>query len=207
MINVKKVIELMQKYDMQTLDEFIIAYCTFTRDLESLHNYMQCKDVMEYVDDNGEVKKGSFFSNALVKNMATKGILMKEPLDNDYNIEFADLYIDEEFANKFFVDAQIAGDELWAAYPNSTTIQGNYIILKKGEKIGNVYYDKDKLIEIYCTKIGSDRELHNSIIKKVLQAKKLGKINFTLRSFVLDSLWEALDESSQEGDYNSKTII
>ncbi len=207
MINVKKVITLMQKYDMQSLDEFIIAYCTFTRDLESLHNYMQCKEEFTYVDDEGVERKGSYFSNTLIQKMAAKGILMKEPLDNDLKIEFTDLYIDEEFGKQFFVDAEIAGEELWTAYPNSMTIQGNFIILKKGEKIGNVYYDKEKLIQIYCEKIGHDRELHKEIIKKVLQAKKLGKINFTLRSFILDSLWEALDVASQEGDYSSKTII
>ena len=188
----------MQKYNMQSLDEFMIAYCAFTRDLESLHNYMECKDGTD---------EGKYFAVSLIRSMADKGILMKEPLDNEYKVEFTDLYIDEEFAKQFFIDSQIAGDELWAAYPNSTTIQGNFIILKKGEKIGNVYYDKDRLIEIYCNKIGHDRDLHNSIIKKVTQAKKLGKINFTLRSFVLDSLWEAFDEASQEEDYSSKTII
>lgn len=188
----------MQKYNMQSLDEFMIAYCTFTRDLESLFHYMECRE---------ETEEGKEFSSDLIGRMAEKGILMKEPLNNVLKIEFGDMYVEEEFAKQFFVDAHIAGEELWAAYPNSTNINGNFIILKKGEKIGNVYYDKEKLIEVYCNKIGHDRELHANIIKRVLQAKKLGKINFTLRSFVLDSLWEALDENSQEEDYNSKTII
>lgn len=198
MINAKRVVDIMKRYNMQNLDEFMIAYCTFTRDLESLYLYMHCKEA---------TPEGTYFAQELIMKMADKGILQKEPLNNPHKVEFADLYVTEEFANKFFIEEKFAGEELWNAYPNNTTISGNYVILKKGEKIGNVYYDKDKLIQVYCDKIGHDRQLHNEIIKKVKKAKELGKINFTLRSFILDELWMALDESSQTGDYESKTII
>jgi len=92
-------------------------------------------------------------------------------------------------------------------YPDTTTIQGGTVILKKGEKIGNIYWGKDELIELYCKKIDNDRVLHMQIMDCIKRCKDKGIINFTLRSFIFDSLWETLLNLDMKKDYTSTISI
>ena len=103
-----------------------------------------------------------------------------------------DLFLTPEFIDQHFIETKLAGEQLWLAYPNATEINGQYMPLKKGDKIGNIYYDKEKLIAVYCNKIGNNLALHREILEKVEAHKKVGNINFAIRSFILDELWESL---------------
>lgn len=202
MINTSKVINLMIQYKMTSLDEFMIMYCVYTKDLKSLHKYIENR--VEHVREDGSINR--HFSIELIKSMADRGILDASYLNFRTNkIDFLDLYITDSFAEKFFVDSMQAGEELYDAYPNSTEINGQFVILKKGQQIGNVYYGKDLLIEMYAKKIGNDIDKHRKVIEITKKAKEAGIINFTLRSYILDELWDSLEVP--ETPQSNKTII
>lgn len=198
LINNAKVTELMVQYGLKTVDELLLIKCVFERDYSSLHKLAICKG-----------KEASFTHDVIIA-LVDKNIFQKEPLRHhkkNEDICMMDLFLTTEFIDKHFIETKLAGEQLWLAYPNSTEINGQYIPLKKGDKIGNIYYDKDKLIDVYCKKIGHNLELHKEILKKVEAHKKLGNINFAIRSFILDELWESLDLPQDNKVYNNSIVV
>jgi hypothetical protein len=182
-INTTKVTDLMVRYGLKSTDELLLIQCIFQRDYRSLHNLAICKG------------KDAAFTHDIIIGLVEKNIFQKEPLRHhkkNEDICMMDLFLTPEFIDQHFIETKLAGEQLWLAYPNATEINGQYMPLKKGDKIGNIYYDKDKLIAVYCNKIGNNLALHREILEKVEAHKKVGNINFAIRSFILDELWESL---------------
>ena len=90
-----------------------------------------------------------------------------------------------------FIDTEEAGLALFEAYPHFLNIGGQQVVAKKGGNINGVYYGKDELISLYAKKIGNDIVKHNSIIEAIEKAKQQNVINFTLRDFIYNELWDA----------------
>lgn len=191
-LNAKLIVDLVIKYDLDSVEEFLLAYCVYKKDYPTLKKYMDHKSFI--------------FNNEIIENLVKKGIIDCNKLNTD-KIEFLDLYVTEEFSNQIFIDTLEAGEELYSVYPDTTTIQGGTVILKKGDKIGNFYWGKDELMELYCKKIDNDRSLHNQIIECIKRCKEKGIINFTLRSFIFDSSWESLMKLDMKKDYTSTISI
>ena len=197
MLSAFKITEICKNYEI-TIEDFFLIHVLYRKDYLSFNSYIT------------ECKK-EFYSNKQLESLAIKRILQLEPIQNalDLNIplEMFDLYLTEEFRDKYYIDTDEAGKELWAVYPNTAFIGGQDVILKKGEKIGNTYFDKDKLIKLYCEKIQNNLEVHRNIIAKVTANKE--SINFTIRAFIFDELWDSLEVDAKSSDnyFNNKTVI
>lgn len=132
-----------------------------------------------------------------ILDLEVKGYI--EPI-NDFikqghdDLDMFDITPTGKVADSLFVEMDIAGNQLYTVYPKYITINGQSIVATKGETINGKYYDKDLLIETYSKKIGLNKELHNKVIEAVRIGKEKGCINFVLRSFILDELWENLFE-------------
>src|SRR6185312_12624375 len=196
MIDVKQLTKIMKKYDLHSIEGLLLAHCAFIAN-EQHPEYLEFIKII--LDQLGKGK----FSKDGVQEMIDKGIIDGRFIKTPDDLNFANIYLTDEFQEAYYVDSNTAGEELWDAYPNTTIIDGRSVILKKGEKIGDTYWDKDALILMYSKKIGSNKELHQSIVSKVRKAKELGVLNFTLRSFIFDEMWGSLDDLI--GDSNSKS--
>lgn len=197
MLSAFKIVDICQKYEI-TSEEFFLIHLLYRKDYLSFSKYLtKCKK--------------SFYSNNELLALAEKGILKAEPIEDavrlNCKLEMLDLFLTEEFRNQYYKDTEEAGKELWEAYPNTAFIGGQDVILKKGEKIGAVYFDKDTLIKLYCEKIQNNLEVHKEIIAKIKANKDI--INFTIRAFIFDELWDSLkvDAKSSDNYFNNKTII
>lgn len=177
----------MKKYDLQSIEGLLLAHCAFMAN-EQHPEYLEFIKII--LDQLGKGK----FSKDSVQEMIDKGIIDGRFIKTPDDLNFANIYLTDEFQEAYYVDSNTAGEELWDAYPNTTIIDGRSVILKKGEKIGDTYWDKDALILMYSKKIGSNKELHQSIVSKIRKAKELGVLNFTLRSFIFDEMWGSLDD-------------
>ena len=177
----------MKKYDLQSIEGLLLAHCAFMAN-EQHPEYLEFIKII--LDQLGKGK----FSKDSVQEMVDKGIIDGRFIKTPDDLNFANIYLTDEFQEAYYVDSNTAGEELWDAYPNTTIIDGRSVILKKGEKIGDTYWDKDALILMYSKKIGSNKELHQSIVSKIKKAKELGVLNFTLRSFIFDEMWGSLDD-------------
>jgi len=187
MIDVKQLTKIMKKYDLQSIEGLLLAHCAFMAN-EQHPEYLEFIKII--LDQLGKGK----FSKDSVQEMVDKGIIDGRFIKTPDDLNFANIYLTDEFQEAYYVDSNTAGEELWDAYPNTTIIDGRSVILKKGEKIGDTYWDKDALILMYSKKIGSNKELHQSIVSKIKKAKELGVLNFTLRSFIFDEMWGSLDD-------------
>ena len=187
MIDVKQLTKIMKKYDLQSIEGLLLAHCAFMAS-EQHPEYLEFIKII--LDQLGKGK----FSKDSVQEMIDKDIMDSRFIGNLDDLNFANIYVTDRFREAYYVDSQTAGEELWDAYPNTTVIDGRSVILKKGEKIGDTYWDKDALILMYSKKIGSNKDLHESIVLKVKKARELGVLNFTIRSFIFDSLYESLDD-------------
>jgi len=187
MIDVKQLTKIMKKYDLQSIEGLLLAHCAFMAN-EQHPEYLEFIKII--LDQLGKGK----FSKDSVQEMIDKGIIDGRFIKTPDDLNFANIYLTDEFQEAYYVDSNTAGEELWDAYPNTTIIDGRSVILKKGEKIGDTYWDKDALILMYSKKIGSNKELHQSIVSKIRKAKELGVLNFTLRSFIFDEMWGSLDD-------------
>lgn len=196
MIDVKLLNKIMLKYNLQNIEGLILAHCAFVQDAD----HLQLIDTIIRQFPN-KITKSS------IQEMIDKKIIDGSRIKSLDNMNFMDIYVTEKFRESYYVDANIAGEELWAVYPNTADINGRSTILKKGEKIGDIYMDKDFLIAYYSKKIGYNKKKHEEIINKVIKANENKVINFTLRSFILDELWDSLDELIGLPNYDSRTII
>ena len=196
MLSTFKIVEICHKYDINVEQFFLI-------------NLLHRKDYKTFIEYVTKCKK-SFYTNQELLVLANKGILEAEPIAEaikvNSRLEMFDLFLTEEFRDLYYIDSEEAGKELWENYPNTTFIDGRDVPLKKGDKIGNVYYDKDTLIKLYCDKIQNNLDKHREIISK-LKANK-DKINFAIRSFILDEMWDSLeDKGSDEKQYNNTLVV
>lgn len=183
-INPSQAMKVMEAYNLKSFDELFLIQCVYTKDTDTLYKFFT-------------KVKNTLFTNDVIHRLAKDGIFQEEPLKyTNGSIEIFDLFLTTDFIQKFFPEVENLGKELWNVYPNTAFINGQDVVLKKGEKIGNVYYDKDKLMSVYCEKIKFNKELHQQIIAKVNKNKDM--INFTLRSFILDELWESLPDTTQK---------
>ena len=187
MIDVKQLIKIMKKKDLKSVEGLLLAHCAFMAN-EQHPEYLEFINIL--LDQLGRGK----FSKESVQEMIDKDIIDGRFIGSLDDLNFANIYVTDNFREAYYIDSNTAGEELWEAYPNTTVIDGRSVILKKGEKIGDTYWDKDALIQMYSRKIGSSKELHESIVSKVKKAKELGVLNFTIRSFIFDSLYESLDD-------------
>lgn len=184
MIDVKKLTKVMKKYDLQSIEGLLLAHCAF----------METPEYLEFMEIILKQLGKDKFSKDSIQEMIDKNIIDGRFIKDINNLSYGDIFITDEFMQAYYVDSGRAGQELWDAYPNTTVIDSRSVILKKGEKIGDTYWDKDALMALYSKRIGADKDLHNSIIEKVKRAKELGVLNFTIRSFIFDSLYESLDD-------------
>lgn len=184
MIDVKQLTKIMKKYDLQSIEGLLLAHCSFMEGPE----YLEFMEII--LKQLGKDK----FSKDSIQEMIDKKIIDGRFIKDLDDLSYGDIFITDEFMNAYYIDSNKAGQELWDAYPNTTIIDGRSVILKKGERIGDTYWDKDSLIALYSKKIAASKELHESIIKKVKIANQSGLLNFTIRSFIFDSLYESLDD-------------
>lgn len=178
LINSKRITEICVKYNI-SIEQFWILYLKITNDWENLDKY--CKEFEPNLK--------------IILDLEAKGYI--EPLNDCIKngrqaLEMFDILPIGEITENLFIEAKIAGQQLFTVFPKFITMNGINIVATKGENINGTYYDKDKLIEIYCSKIGNDRELHIKILNAIKIAKEKNYINFVLRSFILDELWDNL---------------
>jgi hypothetical protein len=190
-LKTKKIIEILNRYKIN-LDQLFILHCIALNDNESLAEYSKSIGV---------------FDPELIMDLVNKDLLVREQIPNYGDIEFLDLYLTEKAKQELFVATQIAGVQLWNAYPDFIIINGTKTITKKGGEFNGKYWDKQMLIELYCEKIGFDVELHKKIINTVKIADSNNMINFVIRSFIWDELWESLFVMVEDQIYSKVNVI
>jgi hypothetical protein len=101
------------------------------------------------------------------------------------------LEVTDDFCKQLFVEGKFAGEELFEVYPHflSQKINGVRVHAKKGMLVGNEYWGKDELINIYGQRIKNDLQLHKKILESVRYADSIGQVTVTLREFIVNELW------------------
>ena len=199
-LNLKKSVDVAEELGLNSLDELFLIQVLFQRSNTSF----------TALDKFFRKIKKEVFSTTTIESFLRAGILQEEPLrhwikNKNSTVEIVDLYLTQEFYERFFILTDYAGRELFEAYPKTAIIQNATIILQKGEKIGNIYYDRDKLMQLYGEKIGNDLELHKEVLAKV--KANFNDINFTIRSFIFDELWLSLSLKENKKDYTNANLV
>lgn len=198
-----KLMEICLLYDITPM-QFFILYSVFRKD-KVLNIYSKKKQELGkigvYFDDiNYLMKKGYLlnFNNTKLR-LTTDGVIEDE-------VTYLNaLLVPYEFSDKLFIDAEIAGEELYQAYPHflSQRINGQRVVAKKGGTYEGIYYDEYKIKRLYTDLIRNDYELHNRIIECIEKAKRYRNVNVSLREFVLNKLWNAwfhLDDDEEDSN-------
>lgn len=180
LINSKRITQICKKYSI-SIEQFWILYLRITDDWENLQLY--CDDFTIKLE--------------IILDLEAKGYI--EPLhecikNRTEPLEMFDISPIGEIIDKLFVESKFAGTQLFTVFPKYIKVNGNTVVATQGETINGTYYDKDKLIEVYSSKIGHDKELHTKILNAVKIGKDRNLINFVLRKFIMDELWENLFE-------------
>lgn len=185
MYNPDKLTDIYVKYGL-TPNQFYILHLTYRKDWNNLYKYKE--NVVSKVTENGKKLHGFDIEEEL-RPLVDKGYLV----DWGKKFEVLDLMVNPEFAEKLFVDTFEAGEELWKEYPHFLDINGQKVVAKKGGEINGKYYGKEELIQLYSTKIGNAKDKHQWIISKLKLAISQKIINFPLRNFIYDEMWEAFE--------------
>lgn len=196
----KKLSEICIKYNINIM-QFFILYSIFRKDkvleIYSQQKQLQGKVAVTFEDIEDLMKKGYLlnFNNAKLR-------LTDEGIIEDEVTYVRDLLVTDEFAEKLFIDAEIAGEELYNTYPHylSNRIDGQRVVAKKGGTYNGVYYDQDRLKKLYIDLIGNDYELHNKVLECVEKAKRYKNVNISLREFIINKIWNAWFTLDDEDD-------
>lgn len=100
-----------------------------------------------------------------------------------------------KFYDEIFVDTDIAGEELWEAYPEYLLIDSKQWKAKT--------CDKDEIIEIYCRKIKYNKVLHKKAMDALEQEKKEG-VRMGIEKWVRSEQWKNSTLRTKTSDYGEQ---
>lgn len=178
--------------------------------------YQNDRSLEEMVYEYKRLHGKSPFSRKDIEDLVEKGFLLN--LNGIDDLIFEDtgsiqvgnysinLKVTPLFEKMFFVKTQVAGEELYEAYPGFITINGSQVPLKKGMEYNGQYLDKRKLIKIYAKKIGNDIVLHQRILNAVKRASEMKQLNVSIKHFIMDEMWNdylKLEDNSR----NNLTVL
>jgi len=204
MYNAEKLTNIYVKYGI-TPNQFYVLYLIYSKDWNNLYRYKENVISKVTKNDKGEsINLHGFDVEEELQPLIDKGYL-EDPFTRGVsrsNFEIVDLMVTPTFSSKIFIDSWQAGEELWKLYPHFLEINGQKVVAKKGGEMNGKYYGKEELIELYSKKIGNSRDKHDWILRKTKLAIDQKVINFPIRNFIYDEMWEAFEELEDTGNKN-----
>lgn len=121
----------------------------------------------------------------IIKNFSSRGSFWYDQL------EFTN-----EFKKKYFIDAMVAGRQLWDAFPSerSYRINGRALLTKK---IGTELQSVDDFYQYYGTRIKWSAAKHKSVMAALERAKAAEQIDFTIMDWVKNEMWSNFPEVTE----------
>lgn len=119
-----------------------------------------------------------------------------EPFDSSGPFWYDQLEFNPKFKKKYFVDAMVAGRQLWDAFPSerSYRINGRALLTKK---IGNELQSVDDFYQFYGTRIKWSLAKHKEVLASLERAKAQEQIDFTIMDWVKNEMWSNFPELTE----------
>ncbi len=162
-----------------TCNQFLLLYllCTeqMVRDSQSKLKYSSTGSIYKWQNE------GSGWTTSEVQDLEAKGYVIPISKSN-YSID--QLIITPKFSELFFINADIAFEEVLDAYPDTITIQGTGFFTKAG--------DLDKLSSDYKKIVKNSQKKHEEVIELIKFARQKNLINCKLDKFLTKAMLDSL---------------
>lgn len=196
-MNLDHILALMSQFNL-TADELLVTYLFFLAQREENDGIGHNELFLTWYQNEGETKLHDIFESLKRKNIILKNCEPETPADVEFN---------KSFMKSFMKHSDILGEELWEAYPDFSIIRGMKYPWKN---IAKSFNSQSDFFYFYAKEIGNNVNKHNEILDLVKWAKENGKINCSIREFVISHQWEQLKrvkESGGEGETVESVMI
>jgi hypothetical protein len=189
--NVTEYVNFLTKNKL-TCNQFLLLYLLSTeqmvRDSQGSLKYSSSGSIYKWQNE------GSGWTINEVEDLESKGYLI--PI-NKSNYSIDQLIITPKFSELFFINSDIAFEEVLDAYPDTITVQGSAFFTKTG--------DLDKLSSDYKKIIKNSQKKHEEVIELIKFARQKNLINCKLDKFLtkpmLDSIRRMKGEAVNGEDF------
>lgn len=174
-----------------TANQFLLCYLLYTDqkvDNKYVRKGVAIANLYKYASFN---KRSLAWTKEEVRDLVDKGYLVDPHYRKDDTLPDL-LVVTDKFIELVFAKTD-RFEEFWEAYPK---LIDNFRSAN-GPKIKLKVCDKDKMKEIYLTKVKS-KTLHNKIMEVVRWGKASEKLNVSLENFIRSHQWEVLMDEMEE---------
>lgn len=179
-MEIDKQLDLMVKWEIDANQYFLIEL------LNLCQQEGGAKYLYKYFDRLGSSKLAIPGSSIL--DLVDKKIL--KPFNQNEPLFYDTLEFTESFVKQQWVDKDIAGYELWEAFP----IERSYRIDKDRplftKKLGGNFLSKEDFYRFYCKTIRYSKAKHTKVLAALEVAKANQQIDFTIEDWVKGEMWE-----------------
>lgn len=167
------------KIDIET---YIALYLLYTLDTDITHEQ---KSQFVKALDNLSKEKCLFYSTAKIEEAVERDLIRSGTPNPDSILDFFVTKKFKKMYNEYFkpIKKNTWFQELWDAYPLSTTINGSNFIWKKVDSF-------EELENRYLRYIEGDLETHLHVLKVVNHLKLTNNIGMKLQSFIESTIWK-----------------
>lgn len=172
-VDVEKYVSFIAKNKL-TQSQFLFMYLIYRKKWKA---YKLFKETCHETDD------GTFLGKFLTNDLISREFIEKIGETG----KTGDYKLTEKFTNLYLNDVFIATEELKAAYPAFTVINGNHIPL--------ITIDIFQIAGIYGERIDHSVEEHKEVMKDLLYARDKGVIRMKFENFIRGEMWKGIRPS------------
>ena len=175
-----KLSKLLVHFDL-TPNQFFAVYMVWKDRHEFLADVISRQEAFVVTDLQKLVRLGYFEPYEPETNFSSG--------DMRFNIDLHELRVTPKFTQSLFIEDDVAGRELFDAYPQFILINNQRVVAKS--------CNKDEYMKRYGMKIGYDAVMHAGVLKSLEWAKTKNLVNFSIKNFIDGEMWDSFDPDGE----------
>lgn len=189
--SIREAVNFMTKYQL-TPGSFILCWLLMEKKEYRYSEYSTDPLFYQYCNEVGdEISPFSVTDARIAIERGFLEIIEKDKtIDDLINVRLDNLKVTNKFQDEFWIEAVVAGEELWNNYPNFLQIKGKQNSAKS--------CNKEALIVNYMKKVSHSREKHNYVMDMLDKAKRNDLINMGIEKWVASEQWNVVRDFQEE---------
>ena len=178
MIDIEELIDLLEKDEINS-DQFLLVYLFIVDDLKNLKKFLKLKE-----------KRNEKFTPEQLKELEDKDIIINH---NENGFDTANIIINPKYSERFTVDEEEAGDEIWQCYFKWLFINGREVPAKS--------MDYDEFINIYSRIIKNSKTKHQRILnitKNYVNSRKYAEMG--IEKYIRSRYYDEIESKYLRGN-------
>lgn len=159
-------------------------------------------DSQYLIDYLSNVSNGKELFRAVLNSLMDKKVInstFKVPKEGEA-LNFKTIPFNKNFIKKYFKEANVAGKELFDAYPPFININGKMCSIKNITKAN--LYSLEEFCIYYTKAIKSDKIKHEKVLETLEFGKENNLISYSIIEFISSRKWNEINHIRNSGNIN-----